>query len=283
MRRWKQMKADWYEFPGWYDILHTPGTALELKGLERIEWAHVGAVRRRRWLEPACGTARLLRLAARRGITVAGFDRSERMIEYARQSFASRGLRGALFVADMTDFALPGPRRPATFAFCTINTLRHLPSDAAMLAHFERVRAALHPAGVYAVGLETCRYGLEFPSEDVWTGSRGGAKVTQVVQYQPPTRADRRERVVSHLSIQLRGSGTARSRTEHLDSTYDLRSYSHAQWLELVDRARWRIVAVCDPMGDPAMLGPRGHVIGGYALWVLAPGRAARRGMKRGD
>jgi SAM-dependent methyltransferase len=257
------MRADWYEYPGWYDILHTPGTANEVDGLARIEGRFARASRRRLWLEPACGTGRLLRVAAGRGIAVAGFDRGERMIDYARASFASRGLKGRLFVADMTRFTLP---RRATFAFCPINTIRHLESDRAMLDHFACMRRALAPQGVYVVGTETCRYGVDFPTEDVWTGRRGHARIRQVVQYLPPSRRDRVERVVSHLVI------TTPKGEQHLSSAYDLRAYSRSEWDALLCRAGWRVLGVCDAEGRDALRGPRGGVIGGYGLYVLAPG-----------
>lgn len=257
------MRADWYDFPGWYDILHSAGTAREVDGLSRIEKRFSKAKGQSVWLEPACGTGRYLRVAAGRGIGVIGFDRSAKMIDYARASLKSRGLRGEVFVGDMTGFTT---RRRATLAFCTINTIRHLRSDAEMLAHFACVRRALAPGGVYAVGTETCRYGVDFPSEDIWEGRRGVVHVKQAVQYLPPKRGERIERVISHLVI------TTPRGVEHLDSTYDLRAYSAAEWASLLNRAGWRVVAICDGDGRDALRGPRGTVVGGYGVYVLAPG-----------
>lgn len=261
-----------YEFPVLYDILHTPGTAQEVDGLQRLERRFVPKALlrapKRRWLEPACGTARYLRVAAGRGIRVAGFDSSPDMIRDARARLRARGFKGDLFVADMAAFA---PRAKASFAFCTINTIRHLMSDAALLAHLRCMARALAPGGVYAVGIETSRYGIDFPAEDVWHGARGRTHVTQVVQYTPPTRARRLERVTSHLSVQT-PSGT---RSE--DTGYWLRAYSHRQWATVVAKARWDVLGLCAPTGDDALLGPRGHPIGGYAIWVLRPRASAGR------
>ncbi|MBL8747219.1 MAG: class I SAM-dependent methyltransferase [Phycisphaerae bacterium] len=256
------MRADWYEFPGWYDILHAAGTAREVDGLSRMEERFSEARGRRVWFEPACGTGRYLRVAAGRGIGVIGLDRSAKMIEYARSSLRNRGLRGELIVGDMTKFRT---RRKATFAFCPINTIRHLRSDSAMLAHFACVRCVLLTGGVYAVGIETCRYGEEFPSEDVWEGRRGAAHVRQTVQYLPGKRGRRAERVISHLAI------TTPRGVQHLDSRYDLRTYSFEQWSRLIARAGWTCVAVCNGDGDDAMRGPHGAVVGDYGVHILKP------------
>lgn len=255
------MTGDWYDYPAWYDILHAAGTAREVTGLERIE-ARYCTARGRLWLEPACGSGRYLRTAAGRGIRVIGFDRSEGMIDYARTMMKRRSERARFFVADLADFASPAR---ATFAFCPINTIRHLPSDRAMLAHFACVRRALASGGVYALGIETCRYGLEFPSEDIWEGRRGRVHVQQAVQYLPPGRGERIERVISHLTI--RTPTVAR----HLDSRYDLRAYSDAELFRLLAKARWRVLGVCDADGHDALRGPRGRIVGGYGLYVLAP------------
>lgn len=256
------MRADWYEFPGWYDILHTPGTAREVDGLSRIEERFSTAKGKRVWLEPACGTGRYLRVAAGRGIGVIGFDRSARMIDYAKASFKKREIHGELFVGDMTKFTT---KRRAALAFCPINTIRHLQSDADVLAHLACVRRALAPGAVYAVGVETCRYGVDFPAEDIWEGRRGVVHVKQMVQYLPPKKKERVERVISHLVI------TTPRRAEHLDSTYDLRSYSESEWSRLVTKAGWHVLGICDGDGNDALRTGRGAVVGGYGVYVLTP------------
>ena len=255
-------EADWYHFPSWYDILHAPGTASEVNGLERIERRFRGAAAGRgAWLEPGCGSGRYLRLAAARGRRVIGLDLRPEMIDYARRCFARRGLQGGLFVADMTRFRT---QRPIGFAFCLINTIRHLPSDRAMLDHFASIARALRPDGVYAVGIELSRYGAQFPSEDTWEGRRGVVRVQQVAQYQPPDRRGRMERVVSHLVVTTPGG------EQHLTSAYGLRSYNQREWDGLVARSALREIGLCGPDAADCLLGPAG-VVGGYAVRVLAP------------
>ena len=263
------MRADWYDHPSWYDILHTPGTAREVTGLQRIARRYAGAGAMR-WLEPACGPGRYLRVAAGRGVRVAGFDLNPAMVAYARAWFERRGLRGDVFEADMTRFRTPRGAR-YDFAFCPINSVRHLLSDEAMLGHLEAVRRALKPGGVYALGVETTIYGGTFPAEDVWVGSRGVVTVRQVVNYRPPRRKERVERVFSHLTIETP------SRTHSLESAYDLRSYDRGEYEALLKKAGWEVLGRCNSDGREALLTPDGDVVGGYALYVLRPVGGGRR------
>lgn len=266
-------QRDWYDEPAWYDILHSAGTAGEADALERIALDNAALPRGGpvRWLEPACGSGRLLRVIAGRGGIALGFDRSERMVRYATGRAERAGLaeRHTVWVADMTRFELPTPvlrRRGAHVAFNLINSLRHLRTDSAVCAHLDAVRGALAPGGVYAVGLGPVPPGGEMPSEDVWTGARGSCRVTQIAQYLPPGArgGSRVERVVNHLVVETP------SRETHLDCVYDLRTYALSEWLGLVARAGWRVVGVADESGRP--LGPaEAEREIGYRVWVLAP------------
>ncbi|MEO1130952.1 MAG: class I SAM-dependent methyltransferase [Planctomycetota bacterium] len=273
-RRTEDLGAqDWYRRPSWYDILHAAGTALDVDGLEEIaaRYVHLPIRGGMRWLEPACGTARHLRLIASRGGRVWGFDREPSMIDYAQHAMTGRGLRGTLFEADMADFRLPrtGGGNPVTvhLAFNLISSIRHLRTDDAMLAHFRCMADAVARGGVYAVGIGMTAYGAEMPSEDLWEGRRGPCTVTQVVQYLPAERRRRLEQVISHLRI--RTPTTER----HLDTSYELRAYSGRQWATLLEKTAFEVVDVVDEHGDP--LPPPGDVgweqdgSSGYGIWVL--------------
>ncbi len=250
------MAEGFYEDPRVYDILHASGTADEVDGLERIARLFAPGAGAGIWLEPACGTGRYLRVAARRGRRVLGFDRSPAMVAYARERVgAGRGNR--IIVADMGRFAAKLPR--ADFAFCLINTIRHLESDAAMVRHLREMARALRPGGVYAVGLGTTGYGIEPASEDVWEGRRGGCHVKQIVEYLPPRRrVERFEQVYSHLVI------TRGTCEEHRDHAYRLRCYDARQWRDVVTRAGMEIIAVTDDRGNAH--DPGGF---GYAVYIL--------------
>lgn len=260
--------ADFYEMPAVYDVLHGAGTAREVDGLERIARRFCGerALPRRggAWLEPACGTARHLRVAARRGCRVAGVDLSESMLAYARERLGRLGVadRAILKRADMAHLDRVLGRFRAHLAFCLINSIRHVGSDEEMLSHLNAVGRVLHAEGVYAVGLSLSSYGNEQVQEDIWKGSRGRCTVTQVVQYIPATSrrgsAGRFERVISHLTIRRPGG------VEHIDLTYRLLSYDYLQWMRLVERSSLEIAAVVDEQGrDVPPAEP------GYSIFIL--------------
>lgn len=94
----------WYDRPSWYDIVNQKGSAQEARELDTIARKHArtkfyrsppskgasGAV----WLEPACGSGRLLRAGAALGAKVIGIDSNPNMVAYAHRSLARRGLTG---------------------------------------------------------------------------------------------------------------------------------------------------------------------------------------------
>lgn len=262
--------TDFYGDAALYDILHRPGTAQEVTFLERLHARFGLGPRSGPWLEPACGTARLARLAAARGQPVAGFDLEPAMIAYARDHTPPRDRpRTLFFQARMEDFhsALPnrGPWSRYALAFNLINTIRHLHSDRAMLDHFHAVARVLKPNAIYAVGISLSLYGIEQETEDVWQGARGTCRVSQVVQYIPPEctpRAprggNRLERVISHLTI------TRPRGEEHRDSAYALRTYDLAQWHALLRRSPFAVRTV---LGDDGVEIPPPKI--GYAIWLL--------------
>ena len=241
-----------YDAPAIYDILHTPGTAQDVAGLERVADLHgpTSPTGSRTWLEPACGTGRHLRLLAAHGQRVIGFDRSEASIAYAKARIERAGLAhlARFSVGSMTNCRV----KPASvdLAFNTINTVRHLPTDEAVTAHLRLIADALVPGGIYAVGLSTTAYGLEPPSEDIWTAARGRCRVTQAVQYlpplagEPPRAGERTETVISHITVS-RPSGE-----RHITDRYALRTYSLDEWLDLIGRSAMELHAVTDEFGS---------------------------------
>lgn len=247
-----------------YDIVHTPGTAEEVRGLERIAEMYAPGVKGS-WLEPACGTGRYLRLLAKHGHRCVGFDRSAAAIEYARAWVTRAGL-GQQCSFNLGEFgAFEVAAGSVRAAFCSINTIRHVATDAELLQHFELIADGLAPGGVYVVGLSLTAYGIEPPTEDIWTASRGRCRVTQVCSYFPPDGdgasdrdGGRTERVHSHVRVE-RPRGV-----EEITDAYGLRTYSPGQWLDVIDRSALRLVHVTDEFGTPMDVPPSG-----YRLYVL--------------
>src|SRR3954471_7714189 len=106
--------ADFYSDPEIYDILHTRGTAKDVAALARLARAYTKTDSTpNTWLEPACGSARYLRVAAKHGVNTIGFDQSPAMIAYAQGRAHAAGLSQTLFVADMETFASAPEIKPA--------------------------------------------------------------------------------------------------------------------------------------------------------------------------
>jgi SAM-dependent methyltransferase len=246
-----------------YDILHDTGSGkqslAEAKLLVNIARKAGAGARARagargathlRCYEPACGSGRVLVALAKLGHDATGSDLDASMVRYANARLKTFGLhaargKGARAIVSAME-ALPSGVQPGTIdlGINPINSIRHLGSDAAMLQHLRAMRTLLAPGGVYVVGISMSMVGHEQASEDVWKGSRDGVHVTQVVQFEPPTGAERgawarRERVMSHLTIVRKQKGQhAGQSEEHRDSSYWLRTYSLSQWLGLVRRAK---------------------------------------------
>lgn len=224
-----------------YDILHAPGTAAEARRLMGLAAACARRAGPLTFLEPACGTARHLRWLARHGHRAIGFDLAPHMIDDARARAARAGVdeRVTVFVADMTDFA-PRVRRRADLAFNLVNTIRHLPDDASMLAHLAQVASCLRRRGVYVVGLSITDYCAERPTRDVWIAARGRCHVEQTAHYRPPEPSDREETVRSRIRVRTPAG------CERRECVFALRTYSADELLALIDRSPLRLDRVLD-------------------------------------
>lgn len=271
-----------YKDPTVYDILHEPGTDAEIRMLERVWW-RVSAESPRTALEPACGTGRYLTRMARAGWAVRGFDIDPAMVKFSRERLRAQNTSGWRVWADRFD-TFGGRIKAGSIglAFCPINSIRHVSSDAELVRHLKAIRRVLAPNGVYAVGISLSAYGLEAPTEDVWSGSRRGVRIKQVVSYTPAAggsnRRNRAERVDSVLEIRQRG------RVEIRSSSYSLLSYSREQWEAAIAKSGMRTIGMVNEFAsefDPGRIG--------YAIWLLATpehplaGKQGIRGLRRSD
>jgi SAM-dependent methyltransferase len=249
-----------YEDPAIYDILHEPGTPSEVRTLVRI-WKRVSGSSPRVALEPACGTGRYLARLLRAGWGVRGFDSDPAMVKFSRAKLRKGDAK--VWQCRFDTFGSKVAVGSIGLAFCPINSIRHVASDAEMVRHLKLITRVLAPSGVYAVGISLSAYGLEAPTEDVWTGARRSVRIKQVVSFTPADGGSkprqRSERVDSVLEIQ-RGD-----RTEIRSSTYSLFSYSREQWETVIDRSGLRVIGMVNEFAtkfDPGRIG--------YAIWLLA-------------
>ncbi len=254
-----------YDLPRIYDILHIPGTKEDVKSLFDIadRWVAQPATPRGRWLEPACGSGRLLISAAKRGVRGVGIDLNAAMLRFARKATGVREKKLLKFLqGDICHLDEMFKSERFDFAFIPINTIRHLRTDAQMIRHFNAVSELLKPGGVYVIGMSLSAYGIEADNEDRWEGKLGRTRVIQNVQYLPArggkTRTGRMEQVISHLTIYEGKS------VQHVDDCYQLRSYDLEQWVKLIEKSKLRLLEIVNESGTP--IAPSEP---GYSIFVL--------------
>jgi SAM-dependent methyltransferase len=224
--------ADWYDHPRYYDIVFDPDTPREVDFLEDIHTAYGRPVARRRVLEPACGSGRLIAEFARRGWTAIGFDLNERMLEYARarplRSPAARPLH--VFAARMESFE---PCGPVDFAFCLLSTFKYVLTGRGAAAHLRRVAASLARGGLYAVGIHLTDYSRRNLDHERWAGESGGTRVVSVTDTWPANRRTRIERLRNRMVVRERMDDGS-MRTQRIETSWRCRTYDAGQLRSLI-------------------------------------------------
>ena len=185
------IQGNLYDYPKYYDLVYGSDWKAEFDFLEDCFELHTDLVVERLF-EPACGTGRLLAKFAAAGYDVSGLDLNPKAIDYCnarlkRQSFAS-----SAFVGDMADFCL---KRKVDAAFNTINSFRHLQTEAQARSHLECVSAALKPGGLYILGLHLTPTAVEPMQEESWSARRGNLAVLSRLWVTECNRRKRRETV----------------------------------------------------------------------------------------
>src|SRR5215471_3199220 len=174
MARSGTVVANWFNYPQYYDIAFQAHTRQEADFIEAACRKHC-AFAARRFLEPACGSGRLITELAARGYQMIGFDLSQPALSYLRRRLARQRLHAETFEAEMSNFRLA---RPVDAAYCTVNTFRHLLTEQAARDHLECVARSLRPGGIYLLGLHLLPSDADPEDDARWTESRGGTKVT---------------------------------------------------------------------------------------------------------
>ncbi|KAA5542229.1 class I SAM-dependent methyltransferase [Roseiconus nitratireducens] len=226
-----------YDHPKYYDLVFGADCAAERKFI-------LGCAQRyskrpvERFFEPACGTGRLLYSLAREGRDVQGLDLNPKAIEFCNARFARHGIPHRAFVADMSDFRL---KRKADIAFNTINSFRHLDSEAAARAHFDAMAGALRVGGLYLLGVHLTPTEAEPSEGESWSARRGHLSVNTHMWTNGRDPKKRVERFGIRFDIH-RPSGSFRIQDELV-----LRSYTAKQMARLIAHSgRWKTLATFD-------------------------------------
>ena len=224
MARSRILAANWYDYPQYYDIAFQANTRREADFIEAAcrKYCPFDA---RRFLEPACGTGRLITALAARGYQVAGFDLSRRALSYLRRQLTRHRLHAETFKAEMSHFRLG---RSADAAYCIVNTFRHLLTEQAARSHLECIAGSLRPGGIYVLGLHLLPLDVDEEDAKPWTEQRGETKVTVT---QRVLRTDLRRRIEDVQVCLMARRGSKEFRLRH---AFQLRTYTRRQFRRLL-------------------------------------------------
>jgi len=264
MARRRILAANWFDYPHYYDIAFQSHTQQEADFIEAAcrKYCPFGV---HRFLEPGCGSGRLVTELAARGYKVTGFDLNQPALSYLRRRLSRRRLHAETFEANMSDFHLS---QPIDAAYCTVGTFCHLLTEQAARRHLECIAGSLRPGGIYIMAFRALPLNANERNVQHWTECRGRTKVTATLGV---VRTDLRLRIedVRVCLVARRGSKELRLRHD-----FQLRTYTARQFRRLLGSVpslelyniydfRYDIEQPFDPDGEM-----------GYCLFVL--GRDSR-------
>ncbi|TWT92713.1 SAM-dependent methyltransferase [Stieleria varia] len=226
-----------YDHPKYYDLVFGADCAAETKFILGCAERHLSRPARRMF-EPACGTGRLLHSLAKRGYTVGGLDLNPAAVDFCNARLARHGFDDRAFVADMSDFKVRGKW---DVAFNTINSFRHLDSEAAAMGHMESMARAIRVGGLYLLGVHLTPTKAPPSESESWSARRGHLAVSTHMWTNSRNRKTRVERFGIRFDVH------SPSRSFRIEDELVLRSYTVDQMAELIDRSKlWRIAETYD-------------------------------------
>ena len=218
------LHANWYNHPKYYDIAFQAYTSREADFIEAVCRKYC-LFKVSRFLEPACGTGRLIAALAGRGYEMIGFDLSRTALSYLRRQLAKRRLQAETFAAEMSEFRLG---RSADSAYCLINTFRHLLTEQAARAHLECIASSVRPGGIYVLAMNLLPLDVDKREALRWTQWRGKTKVTIT---QRVLRTDLHRRIEDVQVCLMARHGSKELRLQH---AFQLRTYTLRQFRRLL-------------------------------------------------
>ena len=180
-------------------------------------------------LEPMCGSGRLLRGFAKNGFSTVGVDQSPQMLALAQSRDGAEGLSGNWILSDVTDFDLD---EACHLAVCPVNSLAHLATQAAMLAHLNAVSRNLYSGASYWVQLDLKQPGHVGNAED-WEFEYLGE--TLISEWGCSGYHDGFE---THVSRFVFPDG------RFIEDSYEMKVWSYSAWTDLLARSPFSLSAV---------------------------------------
>lgn len=162
-----------YDYPKYYDLVYGSDWKAEFDFLtgcfQRFYNRQVKTL-----FEPACGTGRLLIKLAQAEFSVSGLDINPNAVKFCNDRLRKKGFPESAFLGDMADFRL---NKKADIAFNTINSFRHLASEAQAESHLQCVANCLKKDGLYILGLHLSPTVGERVDGEEWSARRGNLAV----------------------------------------------------------------------------------------------------------
>lgn len=202
-----------YDFPKYYDLLFGSDWKAEFTFFEQC-FDRYAKRTVNRLFEPACGTGRLLIKLAKKNYEVAGNDLNPKAIDFCNARFKRHGFPESAVVADMSDFRL---KRKVDACFNTINSFRHLPTEATAKSHLQCMANAIAKGGLYLLGIHLLPTKCEPMGQESWSARRGNLVVNS---HMWSKKIDRQQRM------------------EYLGMTIDV--YTPTQHRQIVDEMHYR-------------------------------------------
>ncbi len=230
-------KASIYDFPTYYDLVFGSDTAAEMRFLEDC-FARFVDGKAKRLFEPACGTGRLLFRLGQKGYEVGGIDLNDKAAVYCNDRLERYDLKGRVQVGDMSDFTVP---KKFDAAFNTINSFRHLPTEAKAAAHLQCVADAVRKGGIYALGLHLTPTHGDQTDHESWSARRGQLAINTQMW---PIEKNRKKRIERYG---IRFDVYKPTETMRIDDVLELRSYTLKQFRQLVENSSdWEVIDYFD-------------------------------------
>jgi len=220
---------DWYETPTYYDAIFDVDSHVEADFLEQAFAKHAthprSAKGKRRVLEPACGSGRLLVEMASRGWKTHGFDLEPAMVQFSKDRLAKEGLKAKVVKGDMANFKTSGE---FDLAHCLVSTFKYLLTEDDARGHLESIARALRPGGIYALGFHLSWYDFREVTNERWKVEKDGAKIDCTISGWPAEKKLRREKVQARMKVVEDGA------VKRAQTTWWFRSYNARQVRSLI-------------------------------------------------
>ncbi|EGF25651.1 class I SAM-dependent methyltransferase [Rhodopirellula baltica] len=249
-----------YDHPKYYDLVFGADIAAETQFI--LDCADSFLTRKPKlFFEPACGTGRLMASLNRKGHATCGLDLNEKAVKFCNQRLERGGFKPTAIVADMCDFSPADFRSalgkaktskaegPACVAFNTINSFRHVNSEAAARGHLSSMASMVRRGGIYLLGVHLTPTKVPPSETESWSARRGNLAINTHMWTINRDKKKRMERFGIRFDVHTP------SRSFRINDELHLRSYTPAQMNRLIAADdQWECLATYDfayDMDDP--------------------------------